>query len=53
MDAWAYDYKLMHIFTDPGKPTKNVYIESFHGKLRDECLNQPWFKNLTKAKKII
>lgn len=53
MNAWAYDHKVAHIFTDPGKPTQNGYIESFNGKLRDECLNQHWFKNLTEAKKTI
>ncbi len=29
------------------------YIESFNGKLRDECLNENWFKNLQEAKTII
>ena len=42
-----------HIFTDPGHPTQNGYIESFNGKLRDECLNQNLFKNLYEAKEII
>ena len=32
----------MH-FTDPGKPVQNAYIESFNGRLRDECLNEHWF----------
>lgn len=53
MNAWAYDHKVGHVFTDPGKPTQNGYIESFNGKLRDECLNQHWFKNLSEAKEII
>lgn len=53
MNAWAYDHKVVHVFTNPDKPTQNGYIESFNGKLRDKCLNQHWFKNLTEAKKII
>lgn len=25
-----------------GKPVQNAHVESFHGKLRDECLNASW-----------
>lgn len=39
LNAWAHDHEVEHIFTDPGCPTQNGYIESFNGKLRDECLN--------------
>lgn len=39
LNQWAYDHDVNHVFTDPGKPTQNGYIESFNGKLRDECLN--------------
>ncbi|HWO87809.1 MAG TPA: integrase core domain-containing protein [Gemmatimonadales bacterium] len=30
----------------PGKPNENAFIESFNGKLRDECLNEQWSVNL-------
>jgi putative transposase len=53
MNAWSYDHKVEHVFTDPGKPMQNGYIESFNGKLRAECLNQHWFKNLSEAKEIV
>lgn len=53
MSAWSYDHKVEHIFTEPGRPMQNGFIESFNGKLRSECLNQHWFKNLQKAKKIV
>ena len=33
----------------PGKPTENAYVESFHGRLGDECLNTSWFWNLFDA----
>jgi putative transposase len=36
-----------------GKPTQNAYIESFNGKLRDECLNDHWFTSLEHAREII
>jgi putative transposase len=34
----------------PGKPVENAYVESFNGKLRDECLNVNWFRNLLQAR---
>ena len=32
---------------------QNGFIESFNGKLRDECLNLNWFHNLQEAREII
>lgn len=40
-------------FIQPGKPVQNAYIESFNGKLRDECLNENYFTSLTDAKATI
>jgi hypothetical protein len=39
-------------FSRPGKPTDNAFVESFNGRLRDECLNAHWFLSLadTRAK---
>jgi len=37
-------------FIRPGKPIENAYIESFNGRLRQECLNQCWFSSLEDAK---
>jgi putative transposase len=34
-------------------PTQNGYIESLNGKLRDECLNQHWFRSVAEARNII
>src|ERR1700722_18972717 len=39
MEAWAYQYGVQLDFIRPGRPTENGYIESFNGRLRDECLN--------------
>jgi putative transposase len=39
MDAWAYQYGVQLNFIRPGRPVENCYIESFNGRLRDECLN--------------
>ena len=53
LNQWAYDHDVNHVFTDPGKPTQNGYIESFNGKLRDECLNQHWFRSVAEARNVI
>ena len=34
-------------FIQPGKPVQNAYVESFNGRLRDECLNANWFTSLS------
>ncbi len=39
MDAWAYYFGVQLDFILPGRPVENSYIESFNGRLRDECLN--------------
>jgi putative transposase len=29
---------------------QNGHVESFNGRLRDECLNANWFRNIVDAK---
>ncbi|MDR6735811.1 putative transposase [Sphingobacterium sp. 2149] len=41
------------VFSRPGKPTDNPYIESVNGSFRDECLNAYWFLSLEDAKEKI
>lgn len=53
LDAWAYQNQVRLRFIQPGKPVQNAYIESFNGKLRDECLNENVFINLQDAKSKI
>lgn len=53
MDRWAYDNGVQIDFSRPGKPTDNTYIESFNGRLREECLNTHWFESLEDAKEKI
>jgi putative transposase len=52
LDQWAYDNGVQLQFIEPGKPMQNPYVESFNGKLRDECLNEHWFLNLDEARSI-
>ena len=40
-------------FIAPGRPVQNTYIESFNGRLRDECLNQHWFRSVAEAREVI
>jgi len=40
-------------FSQPGKPVQNCYVESFNGRMRDECLNQNWFTTIDDARRII
>ena len=37
-------------FIEPGKPAQNAFVESFNGKMRDECLNLHWFRSLRHAR---
>lgn len=53
LDQWAYDNKVKLHFITPGRPMENGYIESFHGKFREECLNQHWFLTLDDARETI
>jgi len=53
LDQWAYENGVQLRFITPGKPAENGYIESFNGRLRDECLNENWFVNLAQAKQKI
>lgn len=49
VEAWAFYRGVKLDFTRPGKPTDNSHIESFNGRLRDECLNVHQFLSLTHA----
>ena len=51
--AWGIDRRIELVHIQPGKPVQNAYIESFHGRLRDECLNTTWFRNLWDARRKI
>jgi putative transposase len=51
MDAWAYENGVRLDFIRPGKPVENGFIESFNGRLRDECLNTHLFWNIEDARK--
>jgi putative transposase len=49
--AWCLERRIELLHIQPGRPTQNGRVESFHGKLRDECLNVSWFQNLFDARR--
>ena len=51
--AWALERRIELLHIRPGKPIENAYIESFNGRLREECLNVSWFRNLFDARRQI
>lgn len=53
MDAWAYQRQINLQFSRPGKPVDNRFIESFNGRLRDECLNDNWFMSMSHARDVV
>lgn len=53
LDQWAYTRGVELRFIAPGQPVQNAFIESFIGRLRDECLNQHWFLALADARRTV
>ena len=51
--SWCEERKIQLIHIQPGRPMQNGLVESFNGRLRDECLNANWFRNLVDAKEKI
>ena len=50
LEAWAMAHDVQLCFIRPGRPVENSFIESFNGRLRDECLNVEWFSSLEDAR---
>jgi transposase InsO family protein len=48
--AWCIEQKIAAVHIQPGRPMQNGHVESFNGRLRDECLNTSWFANLWDAR---
>jgi putative transposase len=48
--SWCETHRVLLRYIEPGRPMQNGHIESFNGRLRDECLNANWFLNLASAR---
>ena len=53
LDRWAHQHGVKLDFIDPGKPVQNCFIESFNGRVREECLNLHWFIDLAEARRTV
>jgi|TARA_Y100001934_G_C12275715_1_gene737272 putative transposase len=49
MFLWSKETGVELGFIQPGKPTQNSFVESLNGKLRNEYLDQHWFKTMDEA----
>jgi putative transposase len=50
---WAEGRAVEWHYIAPGKPRQNAFVESFNGRLRDECLNEHVFASLAEARRLI
>jgi putative transposase len=53
LDEWCYLRGVKLDFIRPGKPTEDGFIESFNGRLRDECLNVNEFATLDQVRQVL
>jgi len=51
--SWCEEQRIALLHIQPGRPMQNGSVESFNGRLRDECLNANWFPNLMDARRRI
>jgi putative transposase len=53
MLRWQQESGVEWHYIQPGKPIQNAFVESFNGRLRDECLNETAFSSLAHARELI
>lgn len=53
VQEWLKQKGIQTLYIEPGSPWQNARGESFNGRLRDECLNVEWFRNLREAGVVI
>jgi putative transposase len=51
--AWSQGAGVAWHYIQPGKPQQNAFVESFNGRLRDECLNETAFSSLAEARAVL
>jgi putative transposase len=52
MLRWSQDRGVGWHDIAPGKPQQNAFVESFNGRLRDECLNETLFTSPRHARAV-
>jgi len=53
VQRWLAANRIQTIYIEPGSPWQNGFVESFHGRFRDECLNREQLWTLTEARVVI
>ena len=53
LQRWLAENKIKTIYIEPGSPWQNGFVESFHSRFRDECLNREQLWTLTEARVVI
>jgi len=53
VQQWLAEKHIKTIYIEPGSPWQNGFVESFHGRFRDECLNREQLWTLTEARVVI
>ena len=53
IQRWLRENQIKTLYIEPGSPWQNGYIERFHSRFRDECLNREWLLNLREARVVI
>jgi putative transposase len=53
VQRWLTENRVKTIYIEPGSPWQNGFVESFHGRFRDECLNREQLWTLTEARVVI
>ena len=51
--GWCQQHDVDWHYIAPGKPQQNGFVESFIGRLRDECLNETLFRGLAHARSVL
>ena len=52
MLRWQQERGVDWHYIQPGKPIQNAFVESFNGRLRDDCLNETLFRSLAHAREL-
>lgn len=53
MLRWSQEHGIAWHYIAPGRPQQNAFVESFNGRLRDECLNETLFTSLAHAREVV
>jgi len=50
---WCHTTQVQALYIEPGSPWQNGFIESFHSRFRDECLNQEIFFSIAETRVVV